>query len=101
MKGHWEQNMGQDGSTQHHYCKKEMGLVQSKKALEKEEYPIPMADQLTPNFRGSYWFSSIDCIHAFYEFEIDEETQKVLYATTPVGKYRFKRMLIGAPPTSG
>ena len=71
------------------------------KVLQKGEYPIPTAEQLRHNFGKSDRFSSIDCNHAFFQFELDEETQKLFYAISPYGIYKFKRMVMGAPPASG
>ena len=71
------------------------------KVLQKGEYPIPTAEQLRHNFGKSDRFSSIDCNHAFFQFELDEETQKLFYAISPFGIYKFKRMVMGAPPASG
>ena len=58
-------------------------------------------EQLRHNFGKSDRFSSIDCNHAFYQFELDEETQRLFYAISPFGIYKFKRMVMGAPPASG
>ena len=71
------------------------------KVLQKGEYPIPTVEQLRQNFGKSYRFSSIDCNHTFYQFELDEETQKLFYTISPFGIYKFKRMVMGAPPASG
>ena len=55
------------------------------KVLEKGEYPIPRAEQLKNSFGKSDRSSSIDCNHAFFQFELEEETQKLLYAISPFG----------------
>ena len=71
------------------------------KVLEKGEYPIPTAEQLRHSFADSDRFSSIDCNHAFFQFALDEESQELFYSITPFGIYRWKRLVMGAPPASG
>ena len=71
------------------------------KVLEKGEFPIPSAEQLRHNFAGSDRFSTIDCNHAFFQFELDDETQELFYSITPFGIYKWKRLVMGAPPASG
>ena len=71
------------------------------KVLEKGEYPIPSAEQLRHSFGDSDRFSTIDCNHAFFQFEMDAETQELFYSITPFGIYKWKRMVMGAPPASG
>ena len=60
-----------------------------------------MAEQLRHKFGDSDKFSSIDCNQAFYQFALDEESQELFHSITPFGIYKWKRMVLGAPPVSG
>ena len=72
-----------------------------KKHMVEAHYPIPTVEQVRHSLAGSDRFSSLDCNHAFYQFPIDKETQDIFKFTTPFGIYRFKRLVMGAPPASG
>ena len=62
--------------------------------------PIPTPEELRHNLRGSTKYSSLDMIHSFHQFVLEEEARKLFCFRAPGGLFRFKRLCMGSSPAS-
>ena len=62
--------------------------------------PIPTLEELRHELMGSNKFSTLDMVHSFHQFELEEKARKLFTFRTPWGLYRFKRMVMGNSPAS-
>ena len=62
--------------------------------------PIPTAEELRHQLKGSNKFSTLDMVHSFHQFELEEEARKLFTFRAPGGLYRYKRMVMGNNPSS-
>ena len=69
--------------------------------LEKEEYPMPDADELFIKIQGGKKYSKIDLSRAYLQVELDEESQKFCVINTCKGLRQYTRMPYGIKPASG
>jgi hypothetical protein len=61
---------------------------------------IPTPEELRHNLKGSTKYSSLDMIHSFHQFELQEEAKKLFCFPAPSGLFRFKRLCMGSSPAS-
>ena len=50
--------------------------------------------------KGSNKFSTLDMVHSFHQFELEEKARKLFTFRTPWELYRLKRMVMGNSPAS-
>ena len=50
--------------------------------------------------KGSNRFSTLDMVHSFHQFELEEKARKLFTFRAPGGLYRYKRMVMGNNPSS-
>ncbi len=62
--------------------------------------PIPTPEELRHNLTGSDKYSSLDMIHSFHQFVLEEEARKLFCFRAPGGLFRFKRLCMGSSPAS-
>ena len=62
--------------------------------------PIPTPEELRHDLRGSNKYSSLDMIHSFHQFVLEEEARKLFCFRAPGGLFRFKRLCMGSSPAS-
>ena len=62
--------------------------------------PIPTAEELRHKLKGSNRFSTLDMVHSFHQFELEEKARKLFTFRAPDGLYRYKRMVMGNNPAS-
>ena len=66
------------------------------------QFPLPRADELIDNMRGSSIYSVIDLKSGYFQISLKEEDREKTVFVLPWGKYQWKRMpqgLLGAPFT--
>ena len=71
-----------------------------KDAIKKNGFYIPTVEQIRHNFSGSDRFSTLDMNFAFHQFPITKETAELFKFTTRFWIYKYKRLVMGAPPAS-
>ena len=49
--------------------------------------PIPTAEELRHQLKGSNRFSTLDMVHSFHQFELEEEARKLFTFRAPGGLY--------------
>ena len=64
-------------------------------AVRPSHFPMPTAEDLRHHFTGSDRFTTLDMNHAFHQFPLDEESQKLFVFWMPWGLYKFKTLAIG------
>lgn len=68
----------------------------------KDNYPIPLIDDMLDRLANKTIFSLLDLKSAFYHVHVNEESVKYTSFVTPLGQYEYLRMPFGlrnAPPT--
>lgn len=72
---------------------------QLNKALKREQYPLPIIEDVLPQLSKVKVFSKADCKEGFLQCELDEESSKLTTFQTPWGRYRYKRLPFGLAPS--
>ncbi|XP_037501533.1 uncharacterized protein K02A2.6-like [Rhipicephalus sanguineus] len=65
------------------------------KAIKRQHYQVPVAEELFANLSGAKIFSVLDAKSAFYQLVLDEASSRLCTFTTPWGRYRFLRVPFG------
>ena len=68
--------------------------------IKKNGFFIPMVEQISNNFSGTDRFSTLDLNFVFHQFPITAEAEELFKFTTPFDIYKYKRLVMGAPPAS-
>ena len=71
-----------------------------KDAIKKNRFYILNVEQMRHNFSDSDRFSTLDLNFTFHQFPKTKETEELFKFTTPFRIYRYKRLVMGAPPAS-
>ena len=84
--------------------RKQIRVTLDCRPLNKHVYqthePIPTPDELRHQLRGSNKFSTLDMTHSFHQFELEEGAKKLFTFRTPMGLYRYRRLVMGNNPAS-
>jgi len=56
---------------------------------------MPTLNELSAKVKGSSVFSVLDCQNSYWQVPIDKESQHLLTFSTPVGRFRYKRLCFG------
>ena len=70
------------------------------KQVYQTHEPIPTPEELRHEFAGSNCFSKLDMTNCYHQFEIEKDARKLFAFCTPLGIFRFKRMVPGTSPAS-
>ena len=62
--------------------------------------PIPTSEELRHKLRGSDRFTTLDMVHSFHQFVLEEKARKLFTFRAPGGLYRYKRLVMGNNPAS-
>ena len=65
------------------------------KAIRREHYRIPTAEDIASRLSGKRVFSIVDEKDGFLQVPLDDESSYLCTSNTPYGRYRFKRMPFG------
>ena len=68
---------------------------------ERQAFPMPNVDEMLDALGGAKYFSSIDLGNAYYQVELDEESQEKTAFSTKQGQYCFTRMPFGIAAAPG
>lgn len=63
-------------------------------------YPLPLIEQIYASLSGSYKFSKIDLSDAYLQFQLDEESSKLVTISTHKGLFNVVRMPFGVKCSS-
>ena len=69
--------------------------------LESHPYPLPIADDIFAKLNGMGVFSLLDMRDAFSQFEVDEQSRRLLTLNTHKGLYSYNRLAPGIKPAPG
>lgn len=72
------------------------------KVTAKDNYPIPLIDDLLDRLLNKRWFTKLDLKNGFFHVFVEEKSVKYTSFTTPLGQFEFLRMPFGlrnAPAT--
>lgn len=64
-------------------------------ALQNEEYPLPVIDDILSSLKGYSWFVSLDLTGAYLQLALDDESQKLTAINTHLGLFIFLRLPFG------
>ena len=62
--------------------------------------PIPTVEELRHELRSSDTFTTLDMVHSFHQFVLEEGDRKLFTFRAPKGLMRFKRLVMGNNPAS-
>ena len=57
-------------------------------ALKREQYKLPVFDDVLPKLNDAKVFSKLDVREAYWHVRLDEESSKLTTMITPFGRYR-------------
>ena len=61
----------------------------------RDNYPIPLIDELLDRVAGKLYFTKLDLKNGFYHVFVEDESIKYTSFVTPLGQYEFLRMPFG------
>lgn len=64
-------------------------------ALESNNYPLPVPDDIFSKLNGCKYFSIIDLSDAYLQVEVDDDSKNLLTINTHRGLFRFNRLAPG------
>ena len=70
-------------------------------ALESHHHPLHTADEIESKLAGNKFFSHIDLSNAYFQIEVDDDSENTLTINTHRGLNRFNRLPQGAKPSTG
>lgn len=70
-------------------------------ALEANNYPLPVPDDIFTKLNGCKFFSIIDLSDAYLQVEVDDDSKQLLTINTHRGLYRFNRLAPGVKSAPG
>ena len=65
------------------------------KITVRENFPLPIIDDLLVNLSKAKWFTALDLKSGFYHIKMDNESIKYTSFVTPLGQYEFLKMPFG------
>lgn len=68
--------------------------------LEDVNYPLPLIDELFSALQGGVTFTKLDMKEAYTQFELDDETMRLLVWNTQKGLMRVNRLPYGTKPNT-
>jgi len=74
---------------------------QLNKITVRQAFPMPNVEELLDTLHGARYFSSIDLGNAYYQVELDEESQVKTAFSTKLGQFCFTRMPFGIAAAPG
>ena len=70
------------------------------KAIKREHYVIPSADDIINKFEGKQYFSELDLKEGFWQIVLDETSSELCTFNSPFGRYKFNRFPFGVRSAS-
>ena len=64
-------------------------------AMKRQQYPIPIIQDVIMRRDGYKYFTKLDLTMRYYALELDEQSKDYCTIVTPFGKYRYKRLPMG------
>ena len=71
------------------------------KHIEKTSWPLPRINDVIDSLDGNCYFSNIDLTSDYFQMALDEESQNMTAFVTPMGLYKWKRLLMGLASAPG
>ncbi|XP_051864185.1 uncharacterized protein K02A2.6-like [Drosophila albomicans] len=65
------------------------------KAIRREMYPLPTFESFMTKLKGARFFSRLDLKDAYHQLELDEDSREITTFITPMGLFRYKRLMFG------
>ena len=63
-----------------------------RKAIKRQHYKLPTAEELFSEMTGARYFSKLDVSKGYWQIKIDIESSQLLTFATPFGRFCFKRL---------
>ena len=73
---------------------------QLNKALKRNNYQLPVIDDILPEISSARVFSKLDLTSAFWQLNLDDESSKLTCFNTPFGRFRWRRLPFGLSVSS-
>lgn len=71
------------------------------KHVQKVHHPLPLIEDMFAKMSGGVQFSKIDLRNAYTQFELDEDSKKLLTLSTHKGLFQVNRLMYGITVASG
>jgi hypothetical protein len=65
------------------------------KAVKRERFVLPTAEEITAKLNGARVFSTLDAAAGFWQIPLDKDSQRLTTFITPFARYCFKRLPFG------
>ena len=65
------------------------------RAAKTDSFPLPRIDDLFASLTGEQTFSKLNLANAYQQFELDEESKKLVVINTQRGLFRYNRLPLG------
>lgn len=70
------------------------------KALDSEIYPLPLPEDIFANLNGGAVFTQLDLSDAYFQIQLDRDSQKLCCINTHRGLFQYKRLPFGVKPAT-
>lgn len=74
---------------------------QLNKVTERQAFPMPNVEEMLDTLHGTKYFSSIDLGNAYYQVELEKDSQEKTAFSTKSGQFCFNRMPFGIAAAPG
>ena len=78
-----------------------MDFRQLNQISERQAFPMPNMEELMDKLHGTKYFSTIDLGNAYYQVELEKESQEKTAFSTKSGQFCFRRMPFGIASAPG
>ena len=68
---------------------------QLNKALKREQYPLPVIDDVLPDLSKAKVFRKVDARNGYWHVVLDDDSSRLCTFDTPYRRYRWKRLPFG------
>ena len=65
-------------------------------SIIRKKYPLLRIGNILSQCKGYKYFTKIDVSMQYWAFELDQESQELCTIITPLGKFKYKRLPMGA-----
>jgi transposase InsO family protein len=70
-------------------------LSRLNESVQREQYSLPVIDQLLAQLAGATVFSKLDCTSSFHQILLSERSRLLTTFTTPFGRWAYRRLPYG------
>ena len=91
----WAHRLGQQPGCGNEALRICLDPQQLNKALKREQYPLPVIDDILPDLSKVKVFTEVDARNGYWHVVPDDDSSRLSTFDTPYGRYRWKRLPLG------